>query len=400
MSETFPTNIGVIGCGYVSDFYMATRQNYPGLRFVGAYDKDPLRLKAFHEYYGIRQYTALDEILSDPSVNMILNLTNPRSHFEVTKACLLAGKHVYSEKPLAMASDQAAELVKLGKQRTLRVATAPCTMLGETCQTLWRELNNRMIGPVRLVYASYDDGMTHRGNPTRWRSVSGAPWPAKDEFETGCTYEHALYILSWLAAFFGPARRVTAYAACRIHDKGVPVDIMAPDFSVGCIEYDNGVVARVTFSVIAPIDKSIMIVGDNGTLYTKYAWDAAAIYRTRTPRSRIGAAISWRLNRFGASVEYPLHLPWSISSMGIKRKVKFARKPSFHAAIGKKQIDFLRGPNELAASIREGRPCRLSAELGLHMTELIETLQYPERFERPRTISSSFDPIEPLPWMS
>jgi hypothetical protein len=61
-------------------------------------------------------------------------------------------------------------------------------------------------------------------------------------------------------------------------------------------------------------------------------------------------------------------------------------------------VDFLRGPAEMAEAIRENRPCRLSPELGLHMTELIETLQYPERFESPRTISSRFDPIQPLPW--
>jgi hypothetical protein len=101
-------------------------------------------------------------------------------------------------------------------------------------------------------------------NPTRWRSASGAPWPAKDEFETGCTYEHAAYVLSWLAAFFGPAQRVTAYASCRIGDKGIPVDAMARDFSVGCIEYKDDVVARVTFSTVAPIDKSIMIIGEHG----------------------------------------------------------------------------------------------------------------------------------------
>ena len=240
---------------------------------------------------------SLDEILNDSSVEMVLNLTNPRSHFELTKACLLAGKHVYSEKPLAMTSVQAAELVELAKLRGLRVATAPCSMLSETCQTLWRALKDRVIGPVRVVYASFDDGMVHRMNPARWRSASGAHWPAKDEFETGCTYEHAAYVLSWLAAFFGPAQRVTAYASCRIRDKGISVDEMAPDFSVGCIEYDDDVVARVTFSVVAPIDKSFTIIGENGNLYTKYVRnDASPVYITRTPPNRVATGIVARLN--------------------------------------------------------------------------------------------------------
>jgi predicted dehydrogenase len=120
-----PINIAVIGCRFVADFYMATLRDYPNLRFVGAYDEDPVRLNAFHEYYGIRRYAALDELLNDSSVEMILNLTNPRGHFELTRACLLASKHLYSEKPLVISSVQAAELVELAKQQGRRVATAP-----------------------------------------------------------------------------------------------------------------------------------------------------------------------------------------------------------------------------------------------------------------------------------
>jgi predicted dehydrogenase len=394
-------NIAIVGCGYVADFYMATLRDYPNLVVVGAYDQDETRLEAFARHYCVRRYGRLDEILNDSSVEMVLNLTNPRSHFELTKVCLLAGKHVYSEKPLAMESTKAAELVEQAKQRGLRVATAPCSMLSETCQTMWKALKDGTIGRVRLVYASFDDGMIHRLSPASWRSASGAPWPAKDEFETGCTYEHAAYVLSWLAAFFGPARRVTAYASCQVRDKGVPVDTMAPDFSVGCIEYDDDVVARVTCSVLAPINKSIVIVGENGILYTKYVRnDASPVYIAKTPPNRIVKAIGARLKHFGGRVEHLLDLPWSIRGLGIERRVKFARKPSFVSSGVNKPVDFMRGPHELAASIREGRPCRLSPELGVHMTELIETLQYPERFERTRTLCSSFDPIAPLHWTS
>src|ERR1700730_11098055 len=124
--------------------------------------------------------------------------------------------------------------------------------------------------------------MIHRFNPTKWRSASGSRGNAKDEFEIGCTYQHAAYVLSWLAAFFGPARRIQAYASCRIPDKGVAVDEMAPDFSVGCIEYDQDIVARVTCSIVAPADKSIVIIGENGLLHTKHVRDdASPVYLRR-----------------------------------------------------------------------------------------------------------------------
>ena len=398
-----PMNMAIVGCGYVANFYMATLTHYPNLQLCGVYDSNPGRLSGFSSHYGTKAYGCFEELLNDSSVEMVLNLTNPRSHFDLTKDCLEVGKHVYSEKPLAMDSEKSAELVQLAKQRGLYLAAAPCSMLGETAQTMWKALKEGVVGPVRLVYASFDDRMVHRINPTRFHSVSDPPWPAKwpakDEFEIGCTYEHAGYLLSWLAAFFGPAKRVQAYASCRIHDKGVAVDSMAPDFSVGCIEYASDIVARVTCSIVAPFDKSITIVGENGILYTKDVRDdASPVYLRKTPPDRIVAGIERRLSHLQGQIERFLHVPWSFGTSQLERKIPYARKPAFRRSGRHKPVDFLRGPAELAEAIRQRRPCRLSAEFGLHMIELTETLQYPERFESPRTINSTFDPIQPLPW--
>jgi predicted dehydrogenase len=394
-----PVKTAILGCGYVADFYMATSRDHRNINIVGAYDINPQRLVKFSRYYNLGAYKDLNDLLSDAALELVLNLTNPQAHYDLTKACLEAGKHVYSEKPLAMESVKAAELAALAREKKLYLATAPCSMLGETAQTMWKALREDAIGPVRLVYASFDDGMIHRFKPTRWKSASGAPWPAKDEFEIGCTYEHAAYVLSWLAAFFGPARRVQSYASIRIRDKGIAVDSMVPDFTVGCIEYDNDVVARVTCSIVAPMNKSIVIIGEKGTLYTKYVRnDASPVYIEKTPPNRIVAAIVSRAKHLLVRLEELLHLPFSITAFKFERKYPYARKPSFRGLRGNKPVDFLRGPADMAEAIWEGRPCRLSSELGVHMTELIETLQYPERFENPRIINSSFDPPQPLPW--
>ena len=174
---------------------------------------------------------------------------------------------------------------------------------------------------------------------------------------------------------------------------------MAPDFSVGCLEYENGVVARVTCSIVAPIDKSIVIVGEDGILSTKYVRnDASPVYIQPTTPNRVLNAIGSRVKHARGRVEHALRLPYSYGGAKLERKVPYARKPTFRGVGGNKPVDFLRGPSDLAAAIRESRPCRLSPELALHMTELIETLQYPERFERPRAIRSRFALIEPLPW--
>ncbi|MEM1045341.1 MAG: Gfo/Idh/MocA family oxidoreductase [Pseudomonadota bacterium] len=392
-------NLAILGCGYVADFYMATVPDHADLTLLGAYDTDPQRLKAFADHHGIKAYESFEAMLADADVEMVLNLTNPRAHYDTTTACLEAGKHVYSEKPLAMESVPAAELADLAKQKGLRVATAPCSMLTDTAQTLWKGIKEDAVGPIRLVYANFDSGMVHRHNPAGWRSVSGAPWPMKDEFEVGCTYEHAAYVLSWLAAYFGPARRIQSFASTRIKDKGIAVDGMAPDFTAACIEYDNDIVAKVTFGIVAPLDKGIKIIGENGILYTKYVRDdASPVYFQPTPPDRLQNAISRRLGNLRTQIEHRLGLPFSISGLSYEKKYPSARRSKAVRSGRNKPVDFMRGPSELAAAIREDRPCRLSPELGIHMAELIESLQYPERFDLPRTLTTTFDPIEPLPW--
>jgi predicted dehydrogenase len=386
-------NIAVVGCGYVAEFYAKTLGNYPELRLTGAYDRNERNLKAFCDRWSARRYVSLEQLLQDPSVELVLNLTNPRSHYELTKLCIGAGKHVYSEKPLAMGAVHARELVELAGQKNVYLACAPCNLLGETAQTVWKALRDGVIGRVRLVYANFDDGMiAPKLAPWQWQNESGVSWPAKDEFEVGCTYEHAGYVLTWLAAFFGPAVRVTSFASCLIRDKGIAVDAMAPDFTVGCLEYTGGIVARVTCGLVAPEDKSLTIVGDDGVLsVANVRDDACPVYVRSIPATRWRGAIERRVNRLRRL------LPGWDREWHIWSRYPLVRKPPPRFVGGGKQVDFCRGPAELADAVREKRPCRLSPELGWHINELIERLQYPERFATQPELASTFDPIQQLP---
>jgi predicted dehydrogenase len=394
-------NITVVGCGYVSEFYAKTLSNYPELKLVGAYDINNEHLESFTRRWSAKKYTNLQHALSDPSVEIILNLTNPRSHYEITKMCIEAGKHVYSEKPLAMDAPSARGLVDLAKQKSLYLGTAPCSILGETAQTVWKALQEGVIGRVRLVYANFDEGMIAPNSaPWEWRNDAGVPWPAKDEFEVGCTFEHAGYILTWLAAFFGPASHVTAFSSCQIPDKGIPVERMAPDFTVGCIEYAENIVARVTCSIVGPRDKSLTIVGDDGVIFARDVRDdACPVYVRQIPAKRWDSAIERRLNPLQKWLESCLRaIPWSGREWHIQRRCPFARKPSGQFVSKGKRVDFCRGPAEMAQAIRQNRPCRLSAELGLHITELMDALQNPDKSAIRRRIDSTFPPIQPLSW--
>ena len=196
--------IAMIGCGYVADFYIQTLPNHPNLELTGVFDRDENRCRRFTKFYGLKSYDSLAGAISDPTIELIVNLTNPRSHYAVSKAALDAGKHVYSEKPLSLCLEEAEELVNLAERRGLLLASAPCNLLSETAQTAWKALREGRIGTPRLAYAELDDAVFFL-DYKKWVTESGTPWPFDDEFETGCTLEHAGYYLGWLTAFFGPA---------------------------------------------------------------------------------------------------------------------------------------------------------------------------------------------------
>ena len=386
-------NIAIIGCGYVAEQYMATLPHHPELRLVGAFDRDAGRLAAFARHTGTRAYQSLEALLGDTAVELVLNLTNPRSHLAVNRACLEAGKHVYSEKPLAMTTSEAMSLAELAHRKRLQLGSAPCSLLSASAQMLACAVRDGAVGTVRVAYATFDDGMIapHQA-PWTWTNDAGVPWPAKDEFEVGSTFQHAGYVVTWLCAMFGPARGVTAFASIQVPDKGIAVDAMAPDFTVGCIEFDGGVVARVTCGLAAPRDKSITIVGDTGTLMVGNVRDdrAPVMWRGAAP-SRLESVLRRRLR--------PLHrwLQARLTDAGVA--ALFAtpwRRIGPATAAGAtrdKPVDFLLGPSQMAGAIARGRTSVLSADFGVHLVEILERLQYPARFAD-KQVTSSFAPLD------
>lgn len=390
-------NIAMVGCGYVADFYGQSLANYPGLRLVGAFDVDAGHRDAFTRRWGGRAYASLADLIADREVELVLNLTNPRSHFAITKSCLEGGKHVYSEKPLAMTAPDAVALVELARQHDRYLAAAPCSMLSETAQTLWRAVRGGAIGKVRLIYANFDDGMLSNRRPWTWMNESGVHWPAQDEFEVGCTFEHAGYLLTWLGAMFGPAVRVTAFAACQIPDKGIAVETMAPDFTTGAIEYGDGIVARVTCGLVAPHDKSLMIVGDTGVLFVgNVRNDAGPVMLRRQVAGAWQSRLAGRLEWLQQWLEE--RLPGAALDALLARRVPLVRAPHGRMAAAGKPVDFMRGPAELADAVREQRPARLTAPFAAHIVDLVERLQYPGRFIGRESVTTSFAPIAPMPW--
>jgi predicted dehydrogenase len=244
---------------------------------------------------------------------------------------------------------------------------------------LWKALRDNAVGKVRVVYAEMDDGMVHVMPYKKWQSASGLPWPYKDEFEVGCTLEHAGYYLTWLAAWFGPATSVTSFASAQVADK-VPGETLSPattpDLSVACIQFASGVVARLTCSILAPHDHSLKIVGDEGVLYTDECWKyRSPVYSRRMVSIRRKTFLSpWRTRH---------RLPTA----------PYGKPPTS----GSQMMDFARGPAELARALRSGQPCPISTRYSLHVNELALAIQGAEG-GGVHVMTTTFDPVEPMSW--
>ncbi len=361
-------NFAIVGCGYVADLYMQTLPGLDKLRLLGVWDRDPGRLAAFTAFHKVPAYASMAALLADEQVRMVVNLTNPRSHFEVSLQALEAGRHVYSEKPLGMTMAEAEALVAAAQSRELGLAAAPCNHLSDVVTALQAAIAQGRLGRVMLAQAEMDDGMVHRLDYANWRSRSGAPWPAKDEFEVGCTIEHAGYQITPLVRLFGPVRRVTAWNRLLVPERGAEFGsrITAPDISMGLLEFDGGIVARLTSSIIAPIDRSLRVIGDGGVATIPDVWDYHAHLRFTATGMRFGPRLARKLEMKAAK--------WAPKLLLSRRlPVRFTRQTPIIA--GGHQMDFSRGPAQLAAQIEQGAAALVGPGLALHVTEVTLSLQ-------------------------
>jgi predicted dehydrogenase len=405
--------VGVIGCGYVFDHYMATWARHPALVLKGVADMDSARRDTVARAYGLKAYASNDELLADPEITIVANFTSIESHFVVIRAALLAGKHVYSEKPLVTDMEQARELFALAEARGLRLSCAPSNAMGDTTQTMWKAVRDGAVGNVRIVYAEFDDNVVYRRHPETWRSRTGAPWPYLHEYEQGCTYEHVGYHLTWLCAIFGPVESVTAFSKQTLPDKTDrplhPPD--TPDFSVACLNFCGGVVARVTCSIGVPYDHRMRIFGNFGTLTADtYRHYQCPVYLERYSQLTLNArnavsvrtnsVLQWMLGIGGRQLKLLRNPPPGAGGRDTLPKVRWWSPSDVLGALRRRELgqqDKTVGIAELADALQTGRPSFPPHDFTLHLTELTIAIQGAGTQGGTVRLRTRFAPIEPRP---
>lgn len=218
-------NIAIVGCGNIAARYSEDVKRYPGLGVVGFYDIDPGRAQDFASKHGGRIYATFDELLDDPKVELVVNLTIFEAHYTVVKTALERGKHVYTEKPLALTFAESRELLELAGRNGLRVASAPFTFLGEAQQTATKWVREERLGRLRLIYAEVNHGRIESWHPN--------PEPF---YAVGPNLDVGVYPLTLVTALLGPAAELQAFAATlhprRVRKDGKEFAVEAPDYYV------------------------------------------------------------------------------------------------------------------------------------------------------------------------
>jgi predicted dehydrogenase len=403
--------IAFVGCGYVFDIYMRSKWAHPELEVCGVYDIDNARANTVHKYYGFKLYPNYESLLDDPSVEIVINLTNIESHYEVSKRALEAGKHVYSEKPLSKNLYQTRELFALAESRGLVFTGAPCNLYCDAISTMWKAIRDGAIGKPVLVLAELNDSPIHLQHMDKVTSPTGAPFPYVEEFQEGCTVEHIGYHLVWICALFGPVISLTAFSKLLIeHKTETPLSPSdTPDYSVACLNFQNGVTARITCSWVAPRDHRMRIIGLEGEIFAdSYCHDQTPVRLERFSTVSLVARKSFHLRTqpllgrlFGISGRrIPLIRRWKSHAVREERGAGRSIKQKLISWIRSREIyaqDKFLGIAEMTRAIRLNRPQPMPPDFQMHINEITLLVQHsgPEGIAiKPTTC---FKPFEPLP---
>ena len=259
--------VGLIGCGHIAETYFRAHKYFNNFRIIKCADINHLAAKKCASTYKIKALS-VKNLLKDKEIEIILNLTVPKAHFEVSKKALLNNKHVYTEKPMAINLKDGKELLKISKRKRLYIGNAPDTFLGGGNQKSKEILEKNFIGKINLgnIIFAYPGVQSYHPNPE--------PWFAKKE--GGPVIDMGPYYLTALVNLLGPAKQVWGSFMWnkkrRIIGigprKGRSIKVLCPTTYLGTIFFNRGAIIRFTlsFDVIAHHRNHIELYGSKGSI--------------------------------------------------------------------------------------------------------------------------------------
>jgi predicted dehydrogenase len=326
--------VGVIGCGVISGIYFQNLTQFDAVEVVSCADLNPAASQAVVDKYPSIKAVSTEEMLADPSIDIVLNLTQPKFHHEVMKAGIEAGKHVYGEKPMSVEFEEAAELMALAEKAGVRVGCAPDTFLGAGIQTCRELIDAGAIGEPIAATAFF----TSHGVES-WH-------PAPDFYYQrggGPMLDMGPYYLTALVNLMGPARSVSGSARATFPERtitseplnGTKIEVKTPTHISGTVNFENGAIATVltSFDIWGAKLPFIEIYGSEGSLSVPNP-------------NNFGDPVQVLTRGSGEWKDVPVTRPFAENSRGL-------------------------GVADMAASISAGEPHRASGALASHVLEIL-----------------------------
>lgn len=261
-------NIGVVGCGNISSIYFENLTKlFRNTTVFACSDLIEEKARAAAEKYGIPNVMTTEELINSKEIDIVLNITIPKQHYEVCKKALLAGKHVYVEKPLSLTLQQGTELVELAEKNNLMLGCAPDTFLGGGLQTCRKLIDDGFIGTPVAATAF----MTCHGHES---------WHPDPEFYYekggGPMFDMGPYYLTALVSLLGPAKTVCGMTRITFPERtitsekkfGKAINVEVPTHVAGTVEFQSGAIATMitSFDIWKGTLPRIEIYGSLGTL--------------------------------------------------------------------------------------------------------------------------------------
>ena len=264
MNKVF--KVGLIGCGHIAETYFRAHKYFNNIKIIKCSDINLDAANQCAKTYNI-EAVSVEEILKDKEIEIILNLTIPKAHYEIAKRSLQAGKHTYSEKPLAINFIEGKELLKLSKEKRLYVGCAPDTFLGGGIQKTKELIDSDLIGKIKLGNAifAFPGVQSYHPNPESWFDIKGG----------GPVIDMGPYYFTALVNLLGPAKNVQGRSLKMFGEreigigpkKGKNFKVNCPTSYLATIEFENNSIIQVTlsFDVAAHQRNHIEVYGTKGS---------------------------------------------------------------------------------------------------------------------------------------
>jgi predicted dehydrogenase len=352
--------VGVVGCGNISSTYLRVGPTFEALEFVACADMVEERARARAAEFNIPKAYGVADLLADPDVELVLNLTTPQAHAEIGMAALNAGKHVYNEKPLAVSRADGRRLVELARERGLLLGAAPDTFMGAGIQTVRKLIDDGAIGaPVAATAFMTNHGHeSWHPDPAFYYQAGGGPM-----------FDMGPYYLTALVSLLGPVRRVSGSARASFPERtitskpkfGTTIAVEVPTHVTGVLDFAAGAVGTIitSFDIWAANLPRIEIYGAEGTLSVPDPNTFGGPVQIYTAAER-----AWR--------EVPLTHSYAENSRSL-------------------------GVADMAYALRSGRPHRASGDLAFHILDIMHAFHESSEQGRYVELASSCERPAALP---